>query len=331
MSDGCSSSEFATEAAKANVTAVMNLFQSLPLSEFLEFSIDRQKEVIHQACVTEINKIPTYSYSECCATLVFLVFDNQDVLVGHIGDGAVFCFDKDNHHLMTSLPENGIDSRHTHFTVEPDLDYTHLARFKTSELHTAILTSDGACHLFEKYSSLSENTVAKQISQWVCDNKITNCLDLRECVIGITSDMLEHFDDWSLLILAPHQEMCEDIPQEAISMKKDVLKKLNPNSYKEQYEAQDTQGSSADAETEKKNDVSDAVHKPVHGKSAETEEVGSEHSTKIKQVTAFREKNSTQVVDGNNKVEENLRDSEPVNVMKKMLYKIVRAITVWDE
>ena len=249
LSDGCSSSLYALEAAKANVEAVLEIFKKVSLKTFLKQSRQNQKIIIHKACLDHINEIEQATdYSQCCATLVFVVMDEECILLGHIGDGAIFCMDAQDDFFFTSDPENGETLSHTHFTVEDDLTHTHLTILEKQDVKNILLCSDGPYKMFMKYGTPRRSNAVKQISSWLSQEKIKNCTTLRESINALTTDLPEHGDDWSLLVAVPGGEQCDDFYEEPLSMQMDALQKLAPEQYEAMLAQAEATASSSDEE-----------------------------------------------------------------------------------
>ena len=230
LSDGCSSSEAAEHASVCNVSAIIDYFQTISLSDFLNnFTPEKQKQELlngcleYFACAEEITGI--VGRRNYCATLVFAVISEQDdlVLIGHVGDGAAICFDKDNAIVYSSEPENGSASNKTFFTVENDPTHFYLSQISYHDVEQIMLCSDGMSGLIERYGNYHQNEKLSEIARNVLNNEVDNCHKMANMLIQLTSGMGDHTDDWSVLFFNKHQEQCHDFFKYPVSMRVELL------------------------------------------------------------------------------------------------------------
>lgn len=232
LSDGCSASKYAEVASRANVDAIIKLFKGVKLSDFLTQSYQEQREIILKACFDELKseakKLKCKSAREFCATLVFVVMDSQRTLVGHIGDGAAYCFDGNHNLIYTSTPQNGEESNITYFTVSKNIDYLHLAVIPRYQISNIMLCSDGPYEMLKTYGKNQPYDALSEIVKCLDENSVTCCQDLASKVIQMSSTKYEHNDDWSILLFDAVQPQCDDKITQPISMYDEIEKKFEP-------------------------------------------------------------------------------------------------------
>lgn len=232
VSDGCSASKYADIAAFTNVNAVIKLFKKMGLDDFLANSYEKQKETILKTCITELSKeakrLGSHNASDFCATLVFAVMDKEKVLIGHIGDGAAYCFDRNQDLIYASTPQNGEESNITYFTLNNDTNYLHLAVIPRYQIRNIMICSDGPYTMLKTYGEDHPRDALTELIKCTVEDKIQNCQDLASKVIQMSSTKYEHNDDWSILILDTDQFQCDDKIVEPISMYDEIEKKFEP-------------------------------------------------------------------------------------------------------
>lgn len=232
LSDGCSASKYAEVASQTNVDAIIKLFKAVNLEEFLEQPYKHQKKIILKACFDELGnaakKLKSKSTRDFCATLVFVVMDRERVLVGHIGDGAAYCFDSNHNLIYTSTPQNGEASNITYFTVNNNTDYLHLAVIPRYQVNNVFICSDGPYEMLKTYGENQPYDALSEIIKCLAENSITCCQDLASKVIQMSSTKYEHNDDWSILLFDAVQVQCDDKITQPISMYDEIEKKFEP-------------------------------------------------------------------------------------------------------
>jgi hypothetical protein len=103
-----------------------------------------------------------FTYRELASTLLFTVFNENDYLIGHIGDGLIASYEhrlNERYTKVISVPENGAESNITFFFTEPDVSkHFRLYRGTMRNKIGFILMSDGPEEvLFDPTVGLSPN------------------------------------------------------------------------------------------------------------------------------------------------------------------------------
>ena len=150
LSDGASGSRFGDIAARCNVNAVLNYFHQVNFHQFCEYPKEQQSKEIVNYCVSSIihmmKNIPNSQYHDFCATLLFIVSDGEKYIVGHLGDGLICSYQKDESTHLLSEPDNiDSDSTRTYFTLSKDSDkHMIISELQAlAEIKAIILMSDG--------------------------------------------------------------------------------------------------------------------------------------------------------------------------------------------
>lgn len=228
VSDGCSSSKFAKEAAKSNVDAIIKYFKDHSLEEFLKNPYYEQQAIITKCCwdalANEAKNQNSDSVSDFSATLVFVVINKQQILIGHIGDGAVFCLDGKNSIINVSRPDNGSASYYTYFTSCNRPDFLHLTTLPRFGIKNIVLTTDGPGSLIERVGTYDIlNPAVIELSKSVTTGEVTNCSQIADKLVDLTLTMIEHFDDWALIFFSQDGEQCDDKITVPVSMSDAVI------------------------------------------------------------------------------------------------------------
>lgn len=236
LSDGAGSAQFAREAAQETVRTVLGFFAKTPLGVFLQQEEQVQREQLAQLCRERMwqlaQKLECSRVAHVSATMMFACCDGTRLLVGHIGDGAIFC---QNHQgvQMLSAPDNeGEDKQYTHFTVEVDSeDHLHLQAFELDELkgETLLLTSDGAMSMFETRGHGEVEKGVSDLLELVRKGDVHNNETLAQALNEMTQQPADRLDDWSILVLRlqesdqmeelPKQESMQDREQEKLMLR----------------------------------------------------------------------------------------------------------------
>ena len=224
LSAGASSSLFAREAARSHVEAVIGLFASVPLSAFLGLDVPEQKRRILAACREGLARLAgseaLFHAPDYAATLLLCVDDGERLLLGHLGDGALFAADENGETVFVSSPENAPEGASRTFFVsfpnaEEHLRLTSLRRGERS-VSRVLLMSDGPCAMFQGRGGSLQATAA-ELLLYVRQGLIETNSQLADVLRQMAELPCERLDDWSLLILDTPGEAAEPLP-EPVSM-----------------------------------------------------------------------------------------------------------------
>ena len=233
LSDGCSSARFAEIAAETNVETVIRLFSEIPLRDFLSLDltsgniIEPILEAMKKRDPRHFKKDP-YDFS---ATLLFVVTDGSDILVGHLGDGNVLCVQEDGTEAFYSEEENAGAADRTYFTVSDDAKaHLRLSLLHARDVRNIVLYSDGPQKMLWYRGDKDIKKAAMALTERVRSGEITDCAGLADALAGMTSDsMYQLMDDWSMLILDTEQPQCDDLRFDPVSMKQRFMQDFSKN------------------------------------------------------------------------------------------------------
>ena len=238
ISDGCSSAEYAEDAAEVNVDTIIRLFSKSALKDFLDQ--DKNAADIIDPILEAMRKKGGKHFQEApedfSATLLFAVTDGKQILTGHLGDGNILCASGDNASVYYSPEENDGAANLTFFTVSDNAAaHLRLTAIPAERVTDIILYSDGPQKMLWYKGDKDIEKAALALLKEVRDGHIADCAGLADTLADMTSDsMYQLMDDWSMLILDTEQEQCEDLPFEPISMKQRFLQDFSKNNGEEE-------------------------------------------------------------------------------------------------
>ncbi len=131
---------------------------------FTSYYTLREKLIVHlnealNSFLITNNKL---SFRDLASTLLFVVFDSENYLIGHIGDGLIAAYkynQLERYTKLMSIPENGAESNITFFFTESDVSkHFRLYRGSMRNILGFALLSDGPEEvLFDASYGLSPN------------------------------------------------------------------------------------------------------------------------------------------------------------------------------
>lgn len=237
LSDGASSAEYAEQSAWENVWAVLDYFGEISLSNYVTLTKKEKKKDILHACMNRLKqlskRVGCADPIEFSATLQFCVSDRKWMIIGHLGDGAIFCFDRDGYLLFSSEQENIIEENKTYFTVSDNAqEHLRLHTFSLDKMpiDTVLMASDGVCFMFENRGNGYSAQTAEEIVGYVKQKIIQTNTDLAEILDQMAEVPIERSDDWSVLIWSRTMKLLEEEKPTVVSMlgeEKNKYKKKN--------------------------------------------------------------------------------------------------------
>lgn len=249
VSDGCSSSKYAENAAQCNIDIILDIFSKYDIDSLSRSSLAKLYPVLNEencniaeddiiSCfewifkyslatldlkpkskkiIKKSGKEPNNS-KDLCATLLFAVWEKDKILIGHIGDGNIICFDKSGNTVFHSAQDNGKDSSHTYFTVSPDfLEHFNYDIIPATDVDSIIMFSDGPQTMFKCEQGDIVSGAYKIVAEPVAKGEIRTESELVDALrepIGHAKHYI--FDDWSILIA--HKEKNEDSELKPVSL-----------------------------------------------------------------------------------------------------------------
>lgn len=206
LSDGAGSSRYALEAAQANVAAVLEFFRMTDPAAFAAMPPAERARAIIAACLARLMTLregrgELYA-RDICATLLFAVYDGAVMTIGHLGDGMILVQDAAGETLCCSAPEiHPSDQRSTYFTISPEAAaHLRIRSFTAGQAATVLLTSDGACGMFENRGGGRAQATAEELLGYVRGGMICDNGDLADVLGQMAEIPSERLDDWSVLI-----------------------------------------------------------------------------------------------------------------------------------
>lgn len=276
ISDGCSSSKYAEETAQCNIDVINKVFSRINANNLSRDSfIEVYPELAEHLANYDVNDIsscfamifryelsclakkysPTNAkMSDYCATLLFVVVENDYTMVGHVGDGNIIFYDKEGKVVYRSAEENGEDSRHTYFTINENFpDHFYFDTIPTDSYHSLIMFSDGPQTMFKLELGAIDKGAYDLVIKPITDKQVETEEDLtKNLQKSLLNAMHYGFDDWSIIVATKQIEKSLDIIP--IS-----LKQLFMEAYNNELEAADNGDVKSDENNNSsKNSVSDS-------------------------------------------------------------------------
>lgn len=124
-------------------------------------------------------RLSKYNIDADCTLLVIAISKEGDVIIGHIGDGAIFAVDCFLNSTIISEPENGNNQNETYFVSHIDAaNHFRIQKTTITEYKGFILCSDGIeKSLFSKRENKHAIAI-KRIVEW-CDKYPTEVVSAR--------------------------------------------------------------------------------------------------------------------------------------------------------
>ncbi len=204
VSDGCSSSKYSDVGSATVVSGIAEFFaegQELSDSDELKGTL---LKFLDSKLKEKANELAGGDISELFATLVFAVCDGEKLLTGHIGDGALLCFDEDGA-FFVSDPENAGAANVTYF-VGSSSAYRHFHLKlvdigKENTLRNLILFSDGPQKAFAEIGRGSITQGVNGLIRAVREGSVSDCKALKEYLFDkVINSIYDVDDDWSLIL-----------------------------------------------------------------------------------------------------------------------------------
>lgn len=250
VSDGCSSSKYGGEAAQVNIDVVNNIFSQLRIKDLSVESLLG----LYPALAEKINKPTTVtdclgrvlgyeqsvlshklsktdkdvSSTDFCATLLFVIVEQDRTLVGHIGDGNIIFFDEKGQTVFHSEPENGSSSSHTYFTLSNNFsEHFFLTEISTDSYKSMIMSSDGTQSMFSLEGNHAVEKAAYELAvKPVAEGTVHGDKEFAELLhIPLSRAMHYNFDDISVITMCKCAEVFS--PIEIIPLKKRFMEEFN--------------------------------------------------------------------------------------------------------
>ncbi len=217
ISDGAGQAQYAKKASECNVRAILELFNQIPVENFIEKTEEEQKNLILSQCMRlitqEATKVSCNNLNHFSATLVFAVIAQEFILTGHLGDGAIYMTDSDNRRCFSSGPENIQVAHRTYFTISREAyEHLYLQIIKRDEIKpvTLLMMSDGPQLMFKDRGFGIPEETAEEMASFISSGQVRSDEDLGSLLDAMTELEAEKMDDWSLLAVALEMEEKEE-------------------------------------------------------------------------------------------------------------------------
>lgn len=230
ISDGAGQAQYAKKASECNVRAILELFNRIPVENFIEKTEEEQKNLILSQCIRlitqEATKVSCNNLNHFSATLVFAVIAREFILTGHLGDGAIYMTDSDNRRCFSSGPENIQVSHRTYFTISREAyEHLYLQIIKRDEIKpvTLLMMSDGPQLMFKDRGFGIPEETAEEMASFISSGQVRTDEDLGSLLDAMTELEAEKMDDWSLLAVALEMEEKEEELEKDSEQKEEEL------------------------------------------------------------------------------------------------------------
>lgn len=240
LSDGAGSAQYAQLAARINCGAVVSFFGQLKteaaFGDFLALPEAEQAQRLLAHCRRAIGermqrqrceKVSAFS-----ATLLFAVIGREKVLIGHLGDGGIYCAEGE---MLRFSPGENIDGlkNATYFTVSRSAaEHLRLTVLPREGLRGLLLTSDGTSGLFQG------GRVPWKLLQYAAAGRLRTNRGLREALRQFVQVPMLRMDDWSVLLWT---ENPPDTEGEAVTEPVDMLAEEQEKLLEEKTEPENTE------------------------------------------------------------------------------------------
>lgn len=208
LSDGATSAKYALEAARITVARIISLFEELSLDEYKLKSEEDQKSMVIDHIVAGLRdyaeKAGCTDMREFSATALFLIRDEYNLLLFHLGDGAAFVADQKDTIIYVSEPENiGGSANRTYFSVSASADeHARIIWFNIHDMNISrtLITSDGAYLMFYNRGNRDVSLTVKELFTYIRSGMITTNEEFRQVLNQMAEVPSERLDDWSIMI-----------------------------------------------------------------------------------------------------------------------------------
>lgn len=247
LADGAGSAEFARLAAHINCGAVVSFFGQMKteaaFGDFLALPEEEQAQQLlthcRRAIVERMKRQRCEKASAFSATLLFAVIGHERVLIGHLGDGGIYCVEGET--LRFSPGENIDGLRNaTYFTVSRSAaQHLRLTVLPREKLLGLLLTSDGTSGLFQG------GQLPLALLQQAVGGELSTNQALRETLNQAVQVPMLRMDDWSVLLWTGNPPDTDgEADGEPVDMLAEEQEKLPPeqeNAEREQEDAHETE------------------------------------------------------------------------------------------
>lgn len=200
LADGAGSIEKSQFSAEIVVKCVT---KELSDNFYLWFAKDDEKisRDLVELCNEKIH-LSEYDVDADCTLLVIAISKKGDVIIGHIGDGAIFAIDNLSRSMVISEPENGNNPNETFFVSHIDAEnHLRIKKTTTADFKGFLMCSDGVeKSLYNKRENKHAKAI-ERIIEW-CGNYPSEVVSAR-----LEKELDEVFrtkslDDMSLVVIS---------------------------------------------------------------------------------------------------------------------------------
>lgn len=233
LSHGDGEAQYAHEGAQASVRAVLDLFFHTRVGDFLALDEPSQRSAIVKPCQQGIAQLAQEmdcdQLDQFAATLLFAAWDDQQLVVGSIGDGGVFARTKEGTRLLSQPEHWGREARSTDFTIHPQAEaHLHLQVFPRAELdvQTLMLTGDGTWPMLERRGGGRAERAVEELLALVHRGTVRDQDSLAAVLDAMTLRTSDRMEDWSVLVWDRDQvDLGESLPEPDSMLEREKAKR----------------------------------------------------------------------------------------------------------
>lgn len=249
LADGAGSAEYARLAARLNCGAVVSFFGKMKTeAAFADFLALPEAERAQQILTHCRRVIGERMQRERCekasafsATLLLAVIGREQVLIGHLGDGAIYCLEGESLSYSPGENRNGMKNA-TYFTVSRDAaEHLRMTTLPRDGVSSLLLTSDGTSGLFQG------GQVPLSLMQAAENGQLPTNRALQEALRDVVEVPILRADDWSVLLWTANEP---DAVGETVTEPVDMLAEEQEKLWQEQEPKQESEADEQEPEHE---------------------------------------------------------------------------------
>lgn len=205
LSDGASAAAFGAEGARETVAAIQDILGQ-PMADVPLGDRVTPESLLHdlrERLFERSRELECSDPAQLSATAMFAAVAGGSLLVGNLGDGALFVMDADGEVLLCAgdvrqpgrKPAFGIDS-----------DALQHLRWRTFDLKAdrialVLMTSDGCSEMLQNRGRGDPTETVRELFRYIRDGQLVSCEDLADALDQMAEVTAEREDDWSVVIL----------------------------------------------------------------------------------------------------------------------------------
>jgi hypothetical protein len=172
-----------------------------------------QRNVLLHACRSRLEQLRQAYHEQdirhFCATLVFAVISDAQVIAGSLGDGFLAVLNDDGDPVLVLEPDRPYkESRTTYFVVSHDA-HAHLRLRVLPASADAVfvaMLSDGSYTMFSNRGNYDPIATVREVQYYIDKGDIADDEDLADAIDQMAEYPYERLDDWSVLVWSARTE-----------------------------------------------------------------------------------------------------------------------------